>query len=303
MGVEEVSIARFAFLLCFSPYLPPTWVPSSAVAGRSKTPARTATSRTDLPRIIDESSVASTGPTGSRDAHRARLPRLNRQPVRAGHRLRSVDRPRGGLRWPACNPGIVKALVTPSWRIFVRVRRRRAGRNLPPRGRGDPGRPITVPFLDADLQIPLIRAPRVTFRSPKARSNFDDRQPRGFFRSSDRSRISAQGWEARASGPLPPRPTRCCDPGRGFRDLSPRALHPRRLCLPPGVTDRRRASRLDATSPSCPVGLIGTDDVQSRLPSRLPELFRRVRRVNCRGEPDRSLLVTRVRAHDHMAPA
>jgi 1-acyl-sn-glycerol-3-phosphate acyltransferase len=183
---------------------------------------------------------------------------------------------------------IVKALVTPLLRIFVRVRVE--GReHLPRRGA------VIIAsnhrsFLDS-IFIPLVVHRRVTFVA-KA-EYFDDAKTAWFFRSCGQIPIRREGGSAseRALASA----TEVLRSGKVF-GIYPEGTRTRDGLLHRGHTGVARLA-LRGNVPVVPVGLIGTDDVQP-VDSRLPKLFRRV--VVSFGEPiDPARYAGR--EHDHMA--
>jgi 1-acyl-sn-glycerol-3-phosphate acyltransferase len=183
---------------------------------------------------------------------------------------------------------IVKIIVTPFVRVFVRVRV--VGRdNLPRRG------PMILAsnhrsFLDS-IFIPLIVHRRVTFVA-KA-EYFDDAKTAWFFRSCGQIPIRREGGSAseRALASA----TEVLRAGRVFA-IYPEGTRTRDGLLHRGHTGVARLA-LRCNVPIVPVGLIGTDDVQP-VDSRFPKLFRRV--VVNFGEPiDPARYAGR--EHDHMA--
>jgi 1-acyl-sn-glycerol-3-phosphate acyltransferase len=161
---------------------------------------------------------------------------------------------------------IVKALVAPIVRIFVRVRVE--GReHIPRRG------PVILAsnhrsFLDS-IFIPLVVRRRVTFVA-KA-EYFDNAKTAWFFRSCGQIPIRREGGSAseRALASA----TEVLRAGKVFA-IYPEGTRTRDGLLHRGHTGLARlAMRCNATI--VPIGLIGTDDVQP-IDARLPKLFRTV---------------------------
>jgi 1-acyl-sn-glycerol-3-phosphate acyltransferase len=183
---------------------------------------------------------------------------------------------------------IVKALVTPFVRIFVRVRVE--GReHIPRRG------PVILAsnhrsFLDS-IFIPLVVRRRVTFVA-KA-EYFDDPKTAWFFRSCGQIPIRREGGSAseRALSSA----TEVLRAGKVF-GIYPEGTRTRDGLLHRGHTGVARLA-LRCNVPIVPIGLIGTDDVQP-IDSRMPKLFRVVRiRFGEPVDPARYA----GREHDHMA--
>lgn len=168
---------------------------------------------------------------------------------------------------------IVKLLVTPFVRVFVRVRV--VGReNLPRRGA------VILAsnhrsFLDS-IFIPLVVHRRVTFVA-KA-EYFDDAKTAWFFRSCGQIPIRREGGSAseRALASA----SEVLRSGNVF-GIYPEGTRTRDGLLHRGHTGVARLA-LGCNVPIVPVGLIGTDDVQP-VDSRFPKLFRHV--VVSFGEP------------------
>ncbi len=183
---------------------------------------------------------------------------------------------------------IVKALVTPFVRIFVRVRVE--GReHIPRRG------PVILAsnhrsFLDS-IFIPLVVRRRVTFVA-KA-EYFDDAKTAWFFRSCGQIPIRREGGSAseRALSSA----TEVLRAGKVF-GIYPEGTRTRDGLLHRGHTGVARLA-LRCNVPIVPIGLIGTDDVQP-IDSKMPKLFRVVRiRFGEPVDPARYA----GREHDHMA--
>jgi 1-acyl-sn-glycerol-3-phosphate acyltransferase len=183
---------------------------------------------------------------------------------------------------------IVKALVTPFVRIFVRVRVE--GReHIPRRG------PVILAsnhrsFLDS-IFIPLVVRRRVTFVA-KA-EYFDDPKTAWFFRSCGQIPIRREGGSAseRALSSA----TDVLRAGKVF-GIYPEGTRTRDGLLHRGHTGVARLA-LRCNVPIVPIGLIGTDDVQP-IDSKMPKLFRVVRiRFGEPVDPARYA----GREHDHMA--
>jgi 1-acyl-sn-glycerol-3-phosphate acyltransferase len=183
---------------------------------------------------------------------------------------------------------IVKALLTPFVRAFVRVRVE--GRQHIPRR----GAVILASnhrsFLDS-IFIPLVVRRRVTFVA-KA-EYFDDAKTAWFFRSCGQIPIRREGGSAseRALASA----TAVLRAGKVF-GIYPEGTRTRDGLLHRGHTGVARLA-LRCNVPIEPIGLIGTDDVQP-VDSRMPKLFRV---VTIRfGEPvDPARYANR--EHDHMA--
>lgn len=162
---------------------------------------------------------------------------------------------------------IVKALVAPFVRVFVRVRV--DGReHIPRRG------PVILAsnhrsFLDS-IFIPLVVRRRVTFVA-KA-EYFDDAKTAWFFRSCGQIPIRREGGSAseRALSSA----TEVLRAGKVF-GIYPEGTRTRDGLLHRGHTGVARLA-LRCNVPIVPIGLIGTDDVQP-IDSRMPKLFRVVR--------------------------
>jgi 1-acyl-sn-glycerol-3-phosphate acyltransferase len=183
---------------------------------------------------------------------------------------------------------IVKALVTPFVRVFVRVRVE--GReHIPRRG------PVILAsnhrsFLDS-IFIPLVVRRRVTFVA-KA-EYFDDPKTAWFFRSCGQIPIRREGGSAseRALSSA----TEVLRAGKVF-GIYPEGTRTRDGLLHRGHTGVARLA-LRCNVPIVPIGLIGTDDVQP-IDSKMPKLFRVVRiRFGEPVDPARYA----GREHDHMA--
>jgi 1-acyl-sn-glycerol-3-phosphate acyltransferase len=183
---------------------------------------------------------------------------------------------------------IVKALVTPFVRVFVRVRVE--GReHIPRRG------PVILAsnhrsFLDS-IFIPLVVRRRVTFVA-KA-EYFDDAKIAWFFRSCGQIPIRREGGSAseRALSSA----TEVLRAGKVF-GIYPEGTRTRDGLLHRGHTGVARLA-LRCNVPIVPIGLIGTDDVQP-IDSKMPKLFRVVRiRFGEPVDPARYA----GREHDHMA--
>jgi 1-acyl-sn-glycerol-3-phosphate acyltransferase len=183
---------------------------------------------------------------------------------------------------------IVKALVTPFVRIFVRVRVE--GReHIPRRG------PVILAsnhrsFLDS-IFIPLVVRRRVTFVA-KA-EYFDDPKTAWFFRSCGQIPIRREGGSAseRALSSA----TEVLRAGKVF-GIYPEGTRTRDGLLHRGHTGVARLA-LRCNVPIVPIGLLGTDDVQP-IDSKMPKLFRVVRiRFGEPVDPARYA----GREHDHMA--
>ena len=183
---------------------------------------------------------------------------------------------------------IVKALVTPFVRVFVRVRVE--GReHIPRRG------PVILAsnhrsFLDS-IFIPLVVRRRVTFVA-KA-EYFDDAKTAWFFRSCGQIPIRREGGSAseRALSSA----TEVLRAGKVF-GIYPEGTRTRDGLLHRGHTGVARLA-LRCNVPIVPIGLIGTDDVQP-IDSKMPKLFRVVRiRFGEPVDPARY----GGREHDHMA--
>jgi 1-acyl-sn-glycerol-3-phosphate acyltransferase len=183
---------------------------------------------------------------------------------------------------------IVKALVTPFVRVFVRVRVE--GReHIPRRG------PVILAsnhrsFLDS-IFIPLVVRRRVTFVA-KA-EYFDDAKTAWFFRSCGQIPIRREGGSAseRALSSA----TEVLRAGKVF-GIYPEGTRTRDGLLHRGHTGVARLA-LRCNVPIVPIGLIGTDDVQP-IDSKMPKLFRVVRiRFGEPVDPARYA----GREHDHMA--
>ncbi len=183
---------------------------------------------------------------------------------------------------------IVKALVTPFVRVFVRVRVE--GReHIPRRG------PVILAsnhrsFLDS-IFIPLVVRRRVTFVA-KA-EYFDDAKTAWFFRSCGQIPIRREGGSAseRALSSA----TEVLRAGKVF-GIYPEGTRTRDGLLHRGHTGVARLA-LRCNVPIVPIGLIGTDDVQP-INSKMPKLFRVVRiRFGEPVDPARYA----GREHDHMA--
>ncbi len=161
---------------------------------------------------------------------------------------------------------IVKALVTPFVRIFVRVRV--VGRENVPRR----GAVILAAnhrsFLDS-IFIPLVIRRRVTFVA-KA-DYFDDPKTAWFFRSCGQIPIRREGGTAseRALASA----AEVLRAGKVFA-IYPEGTRTRDGLLHRGHTGIARLA-LQCNVAIVPIGLVGTDDVQP-IDSRLPKLFRRV---------------------------
>jgi 1-acyl-sn-glycerol-3-phosphate acyltransferase len=161
---------------------------------------------------------------------------------------------------------IVKYLVTPFVRVFVRVRVE--GRdNVPRRG------PVILAsnhrsFLDS-IFIPLVVRRRVTFVA-KA-EYFDDAKTAWFFRSCGQIPIRREGGSAseRALASA----TEVLRAGDIFA-IYPEGTRTRDGLLHRGHTGVARLA-LRCNVPIVPIGLVGTDDVQP-VDSRFPKLFRPV---------------------------
>jgi 1-acyl-sn-glycerol-3-phosphate acyltransferase len=183
---------------------------------------------------------------------------------------------------------IVKALVAPFVRVFVRVRVE--GRQHIPRR----GAVILASnhrsFLDS-IFIPLVVRRRVTFVA-KA-EYFDDPKIAWFFRSCGQIPIRREGGSAseRALASA----TEVLRAGKVF-GIYPEGTRTRDGLLHRGHTGVARLA-LRCNVPIVPIGLIGSDDVQP-VDSRMPKLFRV---VTIRfGEPvDPARYAGR--EHDHMA--
>jgi 1-acyl-sn-glycerol-3-phosphate acyltransferase len=183
---------------------------------------------------------------------------------------------------------IVKFLVTPFARVFVRVRVE--GReNVPRRGAAILASNHRS-FLDS-IFIPLVMRRRVTFVA-KA-EYFDDPKTAWFFRSCGQIPIRREGGSAseRALASA----TEVLRSG-GVFGIYPEGTRTRDGYLHRGHTGVARLA-LGCHIPIVPVGVIGTDDVQP-VDSRLPKLFRRVTiRFGEPVDPDRYA----GRVHDRMA--
>jgi 1-acyl-sn-glycerol-3-phosphate acyltransferase len=183
---------------------------------------------------------------------------------------------------------IVKALLTPFIRVFVRVRVE--GRQHIPRR----GAVILASnhrsFLDS-IFIPLVMRRRVTFVA-KA-EYFDDPKTAWFFRSCGQIPIRREGGSA--SERALDSATEVLRAGKVFA-IYPEGTRTRDGLLHRGHTGVARLA-LRCNVPIVPIGLIGTDDVQP-VDSRMPKLFRV---VTIRfGEPvDPARYAGR--EHDHMA--
>jgi 1-acyl-sn-glycerol-3-phosphate acyltransferase len=183
---------------------------------------------------------------------------------------------------------IVKALVTPFVRVFVRVRVE--GRQHIPRR----GAVILASnhrsFLDS-IFIPLVVRRRVTFVA-KA-EYFDDAKTAWFFRSCGQIPIRREGGSAseRALSSA----TEVLRAGKVF-GIYPEGTRTRDGLLHRGHTGVARLA-LRCNVPIVPIGLIGTDDVQP-IDSKMPKLFRVVR-IRF-GEPVDPARYSG-REHDHMA--
>lgn len=183
---------------------------------------------------------------------------------------------------------IVKGLLTPIVRVFVRVRVE--GREHVPRR----GAAILASnhrsFLDS-IFIPLVLRRRVTFVA-KA-EYFDDPKTAWFFRSCGQIPIRREGGSAseRALASA----TEVLQAGKVFA-IYPEGTRTRDGLLHRGHTGIARLA-LRNNVPIVPIGLIGSDDVQP-VDSRLPKLFRT---VTIRfGEPIDSARYAG-REHDRMA--
>ena len=161
---------------------------------------------------------------------------------------------------------IVKGLLTPIVRIFVRVRVE--GREHIPRR----GPVILAPnhrsFLDS-IFIPLIVRRRVTFVA-KA-EYFDDPKTAWFFRSCGQIPIRREGGSA--SERALESATEVLRAGKVFA-IYPEGTRTRDGLLHRGHTGVARLA-LRCNVPIVPIGLIGTDTVQP-VDSRMPKLFREV---------------------------
>jgi 1-acyl-sn-glycerol-3-phosphate acyltransferase len=161
---------------------------------------------------------------------------------------------------------IVKYLVTPFMRVFVRVRVE--GRENVPRH----GAVILAAnhrsFLDSFF-IPMVMRRRVTFVA-KA-EYFDDAKTAWFFRSCGQIPIRREGGSAseRALASA----TEVLRSGNVFA-IYPEGTRTRDGLLHRGHTGVARLA-LGCNVTIVPIGLVGTDDVQP-IDSRLPKLFRRV---------------------------
>jgi len=161
---------------------------------------------------------------------------------------------------------IVKFVVTPFVRVFVRVRVE--GRDNVPRR----GAVILASnhrsFLDS-IFIPLVMRRRVTFVA-KA-EYFDDAKTAWFFRSCGQIPIRREGGSAseRALASA----TEVLRAGHVFA-IYPEGTRTRDGLLHRGHTGVARLA-LRCNAPIVPIGLVGTDDVQP-VDSRFPKLFRRV---------------------------
>jgi 1-acyl-sn-glycerol-3-phosphate acyltransferase len=161
---------------------------------------------------------------------------------------------------------IVKGLLTPFLRVFVRVRVE--GRdNIPRRGA------VILAsnhrsFLDS-IFIPLVLRRRVTFVA-KA-EYFDDAKTAWFFRSCGQIPIRRDGGSAseRALASA----TGVLRAGKVFA-IYPEGTRTRDGLLHRGHTGVARLA-MRCNVPIVPIGLIGTDDVQP-VDSRVPKLFRAV---------------------------
>jgi 1-acyl-sn-glycerol-3-phosphate acyltransferase len=183
---------------------------------------------------------------------------------------------------------IVKGLLTPIIRLFVRVRVE--GREHVPKR----GAVILASnhrsFLDS-IFIPLVLRRRVTFVA-KA-EYFDDPKTAWFFRSCGQIPIRREGGSAseRALASA----TEVLRAGKVFA-IYPEGTRTRDGLLHRGHTGIARLA-LRVNVPIVPIGLIGSDDVQP-VDSRLPKLFRT---VTIRfGEPIDSARYAG-REHDRMA--
>ena len=183
---------------------------------------------------------------------------------------------------------IVKGLLTPLIRVFVRVRVE--GREHVPKR----GAVILASnhrsFLDS-IFIPLVLRRRVTFVA-KA-EYFDDPKTAWFFRSCGQIPIRREGGSAseRALASA----TEVLRAGKVFA-IYPEGTRTRDGLLHRGHTGIARLA-LRCNVPIVPIGLIGSDDVQP-VDSRLPKLFRT---VTIRfGEPIDSARYAG-REHDRMA--
>jgi 1-acyl-sn-glycerol-3-phosphate acyltransferase len=161
---------------------------------------------------------------------------------------------------------IVKYLVTPFMRVFVRVRVE--GRENVPRH----GAVILASnhrsFLDSFF-IPMVMRRRVTFVA-KA-EYFDDAKTAWFFRSCGQIPIRREGGSA--SERALTSATEVLRSGNVFA-IYPEGTRTRDGLLHRGHTGVARLA-LGCNVPIVPIGLVGTDDVQP-IDSRLPKLFRRV---------------------------
>ncbi|HEV7527049.1 MAG TPA: lysophospholipid acyltransferase family protein [Acidimicrobiia bacterium] len=183
---------------------------------------------------------------------------------------------------------IVKFVVTPFVRVFVRVRVE--GReNVPRRG------PVILAsnhrsFLDS-IFIPLVMRRRVTFVA-KA-EYFDDPKTAWFFRSCGQIPIRREGGSASE---------RALESATEvLRSRNVFAIYPEGTRTRDGLMHRGHTGvarlALRCNVPIVPVGLVGTDEVQP-VDSRLPKLFRRVTiRFGEPVDPDRYA----GREHDRMA--
>jgi 1-acyl-sn-glycerol-3-phosphate acyltransferase len=161
---------------------------------------------------------------------------------------------------------IVKGILTPFVRIFVRVRVE--GREHVPRR----GAVILASnhrsFLDS-IFIPLVVRRRVTFVA-KA-EYFDDAKTAWFFRSCGQIPIRREGGSAseRALASA----SEVLRAGKVFA-IYPEGTRTRDGLLHRGHTGLARLA-MRCNAPIVPIGLIGSDDVQP-VDSRLPKLFRSV---------------------------
>jgi 1-acyl-sn-glycerol-3-phosphate acyltransferase len=183
---------------------------------------------------------------------------------------------------------IVKGLLTPFLRVFVRVKVE--GReNIPRRGA------VILAsnhrsFLDS-IFIPLVLRRRVTFVA-KA-EYFDDAKTAWFFRSCGQIPIRREGGSAseRALASA----TEVLRAGNVFA-IYPEGTRTRDGLMHRGHTGVARLA-LRVNVPIVPIGLVGTDDVQP-IDSRMPKLFRSVTvRFGEAIDPERY----GGREHDHMA--
>jgi 1-acyl-sn-glycerol-3-phosphate acyltransferase len=183
---------------------------------------------------------------------------------------------------------IVKGLLTPIVRVFVRVRVE--GREHVPRRGGVILASNHRSFLDS-IFIPLVLRRRVTFVA-KA-EYFDDVKTAWFFRSCGQIPIRREGGSASERALVSA--TEVLRAGKVFA-IYPEGTRTRDGLLHRGHTGIARLA-LRCNVPIVPIGLIGSDEVQP-VDSRLPRLFRP---VTIRfGEPIDSARYAG-REHDRMA--